>query len=209
MLSPLFKRGLLFFGLSSMLAGCGLIPQPNHDVTVETHDYDPAVSARIRLLSGNGTRIASYLPNHACYGGHVARTDWVAGDDGYFANWKYSSRSVTIGMPPSPRAYMRVDGLEFKDSIREYVVTGGQPIVLNMGVSNSAGNVHWSCSPPQVTFIPVAGHNYDAFLETKGRQCWISVRQIDGHDMDERVAVTRAPECADAPADSSPSQTAQ
>ncbi|MDR5764379.1 MULTISPECIES: hypothetical protein [unclassified Caballeronia] len=208
-LSQLPKRGHLLIAATMALTGCGLFPQPSHNVTVAAPEYDSAVSARIRLLSGNGTRTASYLPNHACYGGSVEGAEWVAGDDGFFANWKYSSRSEVIGMPPSPREFMRVDGLEFKDSIREYVVAGGQPIVLSMGTSGSAGNAHWWCTPPRVTFSPVAGRDYDAFLEMRGRQCWISVRLIDGHDMDEPVAVTRAAKCADARVDTDSNSTSQ
>ena len=91
-------------------------------------------------------------------------------------------------------------------------ITGASPNrsrFLVMGTSGSAGNAHWWCTPPRVTFSPVAGRDYDAFLEMKGRQCWISVRLIDGHDMDEPVAVTRAAKCADARVDTDSNSTSQ
>jgi len=176
---------------------------------METPHYDPLTSSRIRLLSGNGTRSSSHIPNSACYKGWGQDEALVRADDGYLAAWKYSSRSVTIGMPPSPRDYMRVEGLGFKDSIREYVVASGEPMVISMGIGGSAGNASWSCSPPRITFTPVAGHDYDAFLEMPGGRCWIAVREVDEHGLDAPVPVKAAQKCAAADASSAPDQAAK
>lgn len=192
---PVLRSCFLAF-TATALAACGLLPQPSHQVTTETPQYEPATSSRIRLFSGNGTRSTSYIPNSACYKGWGQDKALVRADDGILAAWKYSSRSITIGMPPSPREYMRVDGLGFKDSIREYVVASGEPMVISMGIGGSAGNASWSCSPPRITFTPVAGHDYEAFLEMPGRRCWIAVREIDGHGLDAPVRVQAAQKCA-------------
>jgi len=170
--------------------------QPAHHVTETSPSYDPAVSSRIRFLTGNGTKSTSFRPNSVCY-----RSAWendpdaVRVDDGYLAAWKYSSHSVTIGMSSSPRPFMRVEGLNFKDMIKEYVVEAGKPLTISSNVQSSTGTVSYSCSPPAMTFTPVAGQDYDVFQDSNGRQCWLSARRIDGHGMDEPVKLLPASKC--------------
>jgi hypothetical protein len=196
---PAVKRAatkLAAVSLFSSISACTFM-QPPHHVTVASPTYDPTVSARVRFLTGNGTKSASFKPNSTCY-----RSAWendadaVQVDDGYLAAWKYSSQSVTIGMPPSPRPWMRVDGLQFKDMIKEYVVDAGKPMTVSMLASSSAGNVSYSCRAPSATFTPQAGHDYDVFEEFEGRRCWMSVREIDTHGLDQPVTLVPAAKCA-------------
>jgi hypothetical protein len=188
--------------LTVIASACTFLPQPIHHVTATTPDFDPKISARIRLLSGNGTRTASFRPNSSCYrSAWTPDPDSVRTTDGFFSGWKYSSRSETIGMPPSPRPWMRVEGLQFKDAIREYVVVGGQPITVSTSAGSSAGSYSYTCSPPAITFAPVAGQDYDIFQDESGRQCWIAVRRIDANGLDEKTAVSRATKCTDSPSE--------
>lgn len=172
--------------------------QPAHHVTETSPLYDPAVSSRIRFLTGNGTKSTSFRPNSVCY-----RSAWkndpaaIQVDDGYLAAWKYSSHSVTIGMPSSPRPWMRVEGLNFKDMIKEYVVEAGKPLTISSNAQSSTGTISYSCSPPAMTFTPVAGQSYDVFQDSDGRQCWLSARRIDGRGMDEPVKLSLASKCPD------------
>ncbi|HEY3598940.1 MAG TPA: hypothetical protein VGL08_15670 [Paraburkholderia sp.] len=181
---------------------CTFLPQPSHYVTATTPDYDATVAARVRILSGNDSQTASYEKDSVCYRNVLdGNPNTVRVDDGFFAAYKYSSHSITIGMPPSPRPWMRTDGLRFKDMIKEYVVDGGKPMTISMSVSNSVGDNRtggWStsCTPPSVTFTPTAGHDYDVFMDGDGRRCWISARQIDEKGLDELVRLERAPKCA-------------
>jgi len=171
--------------------------QPPHHVTVANPTYDPTISARVRFLTGNGTKSTSFKPNSTCYRSAWENdADTIQVDDGYLAAWKYSSQSVTIGMPSSPRPWMRVDGLQFKDMIKEYVVDAGKPVTVSMLASSSGGNVSYSCRAPSATFTPIAGHDYDVFEEYEGRHCWMSVRDIDAHGLDQPVTLTPAAKCA-------------
>jgi hypothetical protein len=172
------------------------MPQPTHHVTTETPVYDPVVSARIRVLTGNGTGGAVFRPGESCYKTGFGSDDKaVKVGDGYWSAWKYSSRSVVIGMPKSPRLGMTVEGLQFKNLIREYVVPASKPLTIGMTTSNSAGNYHFSCTPPWINFTPQPGQNYDIFLDSEKRSCWIAVRHIDEHELDEPVKVKPAPPC--------------
>lgn len=184
------------FVLASLNA-CTILPQPTHYVSVSHPEYDPAVSARIRVLSTNASGGAAFRPAQGCYRGLLESDDRIVKvSDGFWAAWKYSSKSETIGMPPSPRDSMRVESLKFKDLIREYVVPAGKPLTVLMSTSGSAGNVYSSCRPPAVMFTPTAGQDYDIFMDSARGRCWIAARQIDGYGMDEPVAVKVAPKCS-------------
>ncbi|WP_232445836.1 hypothetical protein [Burkholderia ubonensis] len=193
------KAIITTLGLSiiAMLAGCALIIPPTHYVTTEQPTYDPAMSARIRILTGNGTGGAAFRPGESCYKNGFGSDDkTVVVGDGFLSTMKYSSRSVVIGMPKSPRPTMTVDGLQFKNMIREYVVPAEKPLAIGMSVNSDFGNYHWSCSAPWVTFNPQPGQDYDIFLDWRKKSCWLEVRRIDGHGLDESVKVTPAPKCS-------------
>ncbi len=171
-----------------LTTACTVLPQPTHDVTVENPTYDPAVSARVRFLSSNGGAGASFRPGEGCYKEVYAEDDKrVSVIDGFWAAWKYSSRSVTIGMPESPRPNMRVEGLQFKDFIKEYVVPAAKPFTVTLLAS--------SCTPPAVSFVPEPGKDYDIFMQSDSRRCWVSVKHIDDKGADESVPLERAPKC--------------
>jgi hypothetical protein len=184
-------------GVAVLTTGCTFMPQPTHDVTTETPSYDATVSARIRVLTGNGTGGAAFRPGESCYKSVLEPDDKkIVAGDGFWSAWKYSSRTVVIGMPQSPRLWMTVDGLQFKDMIREYVIPAAKPLAIGMSTSSSAGIYHSSCTPPWVSFTPQPGQDYDIFLRSEKRSCWIAVQRIDGHGMDEPVTVARAPKCS-------------
>jgi hypothetical protein len=193
----MLKTIVLGLSVAVLTTGCTFLPQPTHNVTTETPSFDATVSARIRVLTGNGTGGAAFRPGESCYKGALEEDDKkVVVGDGFWSAWKYSSRSVVIGMPQSPRPWMTVDGLQFKDLIREYVVPSGKPLAIGMSTSSSAGNYYSSCTPPWVTFTPQPGQDYDIFLRSEKRRCWIGVQRIDGHGLDEPVAVARATKCS-------------
>lgn len=172
-----------------LTAACSLIPQPAHNVTIAHPEYDASISARVRfLVAGNGT----FRSGEACYKAPYQPDEKrVELDNGFLASLKYSSDSVTISMPPSPRPYMRVDGLYMKNYIKEYVVPAATPLTLKMLVELYNGY----CTPPAVTFVPAPGKDYDVFVEAKGGQCWVSARRIDAQGIDEPVSLKAAPAC--------------
>lgn len=179
---------------AALLSACSFL-QPAHNVTQANPPYDPARQARVRILAGNGVGVAAnFWTNSSCYTYSLPDTgNRVRVNDGFWAAAKYSSTSVTIGMPPSPREGMRPDGLYFKDFIKEYVVDANEPLTLALAY----GSDYVSCSPPAATFTPQAGQDYDAFLDWKGRSCWVAVHRIDGRDADDKVPVERATKCVD------------
>lgn len=184
-----------------LLSACS----PTHHVTTEAPTYDRTVSARIRILTGNDMRNASFRLGSCATSRWQTDPDRVDVDDGFLARYKYSSRSVVIGMPQSPRPGMRVEGLHFKDMIREYVVPDGRPITLSMRTAGDSGSskyggYSWSCMAQDRTFTPVAGRDYDVYLGFEGnsrhsRGCAIEVRHIDANGLDETVETHYAPKC--------------
>ncbi|SDI70689.1 hypothetical protein SAMN04487926_12260 [Paraburkholderia steynii] len=188
-------------GIVALTAGC----TPAHYVTTAAPDYKPQVSARVRIQSGNDLQTASFRVG-ACYSnGWQDDPQRVSVDDGFWARYKYSSRSVVIGMPQSPRRWMRIEGLRFKDMIREYVVPAGQPMTLSLSTAGDAGSskyggYSWSCKPHEMSFTPIAGQDYDVYLalQDEGRKsygCSIEVRHIDASGRDEPVQTQYAPKC--------------
>ena len=185
----MYKSSFLSIAAAFLFGACTVLPQPSHELTVENPTYDPAVSARIRFLSSNGGAGASFRPGEGCYKDIYAEDDKrVSVIDGFWAAWKYSSRSVTIGMPESPRPNMRVEGLQLKDFIKEYVVPAAQPLTVTLLAS--------SCMPPAVTFVPEPGKDYDIFMQFGNKHCWVSVKRIDDKGADESVPLERAPKCS-------------
>jgi hypothetical protein len=67
----------IVFGLSAavLTTGCTFMPQPTYGVTTETPPYDAAVSARIRVLTGNGTGGAAFRPGESCDKGALEQDD--------------------------------------------------------------------------------------------------------------------------------------
>lgn len=184
----MYKSSYLSIVAALLFSACTVLPQPSHDVTVENPAYDAAVSARVRFLSSNGGAGASFRPGEGCYKeGYVEDDKRVSVIDGFWAAWKYSSRSVTIGMPESPRPNMRVEGLQFKDFIKEYVVPAAEPLTVTL--------VESLCSPPAVMFVPEPGKDYDIFTQFGNRQCWVAVKRIDDAGTDESVPLRPAPKC--------------
>lgn len=182
---------------------------PSHYVTEQKPDYNPTTSARMRILTGNDQQNAAFRPGSCATKAWQTDPTRIAVDDGFFSRYKYSSRSVTIGMPPSPRPWMHVEGLHFKDLIREYVMDAGKPVTLSMSTAGGTDYAHWSCSASDTSFTPAAGQDYDVYLalQREGRNsynCEIAIRRIDANGLDESVASNYAPKC---PGDDNDAQT--
>ncbi len=179
------------------MSGCTFLPQPKHYVETASPTYDPAIAARIRILAANGQQQATFTPGKDCYTPFPGKdSEKIIVNDGYFSAIKYSSTSLTIGMPLSPRPWMRTDGLIFKDFIKEYVVAADKPLTVLISSVGSAGNTYIYCTPPRMTFTPKPGRNYDIFMEHGNKQCWISVRDIDEKGADMPVAMKKAGKCS-------------
>lgn len=193
-------RTLAASALFVLTVGCA----PAHYTTTATPDYDPQTSARMRIKSGNDLQGASFRMG-ACYSNAWENDPQrVKVDDGFLAHYKYSSRSVVIGMPQSPRSWMRVESLRFKDMIREYVVQAGQPVTLSLRTASDTGSgkyggYSWSCNA-HAMFTPIAGQDYDVYLalddeQRTSRACSIEVHHIDSNGLDEAVQTHYAPKC--------------
>lgn len=174
-----------------LATGCSLMPQPTLHLKQEQPTYDPAVSARVRFLSGNGTADADFWPQKACYRTPGLRIDPDVVHVNTESGWSYSATSTTIGMPQSPREYMRFEGLTFKDFIKEQVVAGNKPITVKL----IAFGHNSSCKPPAVTFTPAAGVDYDIFMAWQAGRCRVAIQRIDASGLDDPILPTLAKEC--------------
>lgn len=192
----MIRSAVLAIPSAMLVSACAYVIPPHHYVDVETPTYDPTVSARMRVLSSSGPDRSATFWEGDC-SEPAASPGVVRVNDGSAAAWKYSSRSVVIGMPPSPRESMRVDGLFNKDLIKEYVVPAGKPVTLLLSMSIYMGQYGGTtyCNAPPVAFSPVAGQDYDVFLDFEHRTCRTAIRRIDRDGLDEPVAATLAKRC--------------
>jgi hypothetical protein len=196
MLQP--RRIATISGFLVALSACSIL-QPAHYVTRENPIYDPDTQARIRVAASNASETARFWRESSCQ--PPLRSDLpnlVRVDDSWSGAFKNSTTSISIGMPPSPREWMRPEGLKFKDFFKEYVVSSGKPLTVSLLVSQS--NYIAGCKPPSVTFTPESGKDYDIFMDGAGRQCWVAVRRIDERGTDAPVNVQRALTCPDSDA---------
>jgi hypothetical protein len=65
------------------------------------------------------------------------------------------------------------------------------------GLGTSGLTVTIGTNQLATTIEAAAGKDYDIFMDGTQRQCWIAARQIDGHGMDDPVALKAAPKCSD------------
>jgi hypothetical protein len=163
---------------------------------VESPKFEMRNSARVRVFSSENNQPYAVFRSGDCYQSWIS-FDGTRVDDGMAGSFRYSTRSVLIGMPPSPRPWMRVQGLTGKTFIREYVVAAGQPITYSMGWVVYSGQYGPTrrCVASSVVLTPEAGRDYDVFLTQQGRQCEIEARQIDDLGLDEPVQMGVALEC--------------
>ncbi|WP_227247512.1 hypothetical protein [Paraburkholderia caribensis] len=192
----LYRACFTTFVTSCCLSACSLLPQPAHQIEVESPKYEMASSARVRVFSSENNQPYVVFRSGDCYQSWM-KFDGTRVDDGMAGSFRYSTRSVLIGMPPSPRPWMRVQGLTGKTFIREYVVPAGQSITYSMGWVVYSGQYGTTrrCVASSVILTPEAGRDYDVFLTQQGRQCEIEARQIDDHGLDEPVRMGVALEC--------------
>lgn len=185
------------FGAACILAlsACTLW-HPAHNVVHTNPSFDPATQARIRVVVNNGPQSADFWRNSACYTFRSDKqADRVRVDDGFFGAGELHVTSVTIGMPPSPRDWMRPEGLTGRDMIKEYVVDGGKPLTISI-VQDRSQYVS-GCNPPPMTFTPKPGEDYDAFMDWHGRYCSVGVRRIGVDGTDGSVDSKPASRCDD------------
>lgn len=138
---------------ASILSACSAL-EPTRHILTQNPTYDPAASARLRVQGSNAGGLVALRFGQACY--RPAYDDdgkTVFGQGrGFLTAYKYSSTSVLIGMPESPRKWMRADGLQFKDYIMEYVVPADAPTVVllssNRAINYGGSRQAQTCTPP-------------------------------------------------------------
>lgn len=177
------------------LSAC-VLWNPAHNVVQANPSFDPATQARIRVAVDTGPQSAYFWKNSACYSFWSNKpADRVRVDDGIAGASELHITSVTIGMPPSPRDWMRPEGLTGRDLIKEYVVNGGEP--LTVSIVQSRTQFVAGCTPPAMTFTPKAGEDYDAFMDWHGRYCSVGIRRIGVDGMDALVDTKPASKCGE------------
>lgn len=138
--------------------------------------YDPEREARIRVFHGPSVYI--YLGN-ACDGRSHPVIHAAAG------GFSYAIRNRRIGMPVAE---------DTPWSFNEYTVPAGEPLTVKMyWQAQNHGGVWTHCGPIHVTFIPDAGHDYEAFMKFRGSLCQgVEIRKLVV-DADGRVETAFAP----------------
>jgi len=80
-------------------------------------------------------------------------------------------------------------GFVFRDSYREMVVSGNQPVVLDGAFSSQTRNQHYSCRVA-ASFTPKAGEAYEVRYLSEEEGCDIEVYHI-GHEEKDGVRQTK------------------
>ncbi len=179
-----------------LLSGC-FAAKPSLLVTQNT-PYDPSAEAKLRLYGPYGdTAIKSYADTtceawRQLKGGRT-HTRFKNG-------LPRKIRNISVGMPTTQRsAAANADtGAVFRDSYKESVVGANKPLVLDGSQAVTTSVFHRSCRVA-VSFVPVAGQNYEAAYETTDTGCAVSVHRItaqkdqNGLPVLERVPVQACP----------------
>lgn len=177
------KRSSIHTGLGTVIARLGLlliVPLAVGGCTFKKTDvqnpaemakYDPASTARIRLISGQGA-YAGFVSGQSCeqyfndtYVKALAARErpqgWnpsrivPSGQSGdIFGMWPSDYQNNVIGMPPSPVS-AKID--ETRRYFDEHVVPAGQPLIAFVAFVTSGS----SCSSAPVSFVPRAGADYE------------------------------------------------
>ncbi|WAT25894.1 hypothetical protein [Pseudomonas sp. GXZC] len=184
-------RSLFPLALSLTLIGCATTKT---DVRNEAQisQYDPANSARIRLITGDTTN-AGFLSGQTCeafYNGSLlTKTPEEAGwqkahidSAGLYPFRATDSQNSVIGMPASKASKAINQSPKVFD---EHVIAAGKPFIAGFAMGGS----QMSCFPAPVTLIPEPGKDYEMELQmvkisTFKAGCVIAVRQlsVQGHN---------------------------
>ncbi|WP_426161315.1 hypothetical protein [Pseudomonas sp. PWP3-1] len=178
-------RSLFPLALSLTLIGCATTKT---DVRNEAQisQYDPANSARVRLITGDTTN-AGFLSGQTCeafYNGSLlTKTPEEAGwqkahvdSAGLYPFRATDSQNSVIGIPASKASKAINQSPKVFD---EHVIAAGKPFIAGFAMGGS----QMSCFPAPVTLIPEPGKDYEMELQmvkisTFKAGCVIAVRQL-------------------------------
>lgn len=198
---------LLFpLAVSLTLLGCATTKT---DVRNEAQisQYDPANSARVRLITGDTTN-AGFLSGQTCeqfYNGSLlTKTPEEAGwqkahvdSAGLYPFRATDSQNSVIGMPASKASKAINQSPKVFD---EHVIPAGKPFITGFAMGGS----QMSCFPAPVTLIPEPGKDYEMELQmvkisTFKAGCVIAVRQLSAQGNNTVETPLRPQICAKTP----------
>lgn len=199
-------RSLFPLALSLTLIGCATTKT---DVRNEAQisQYDPANSARIRLITGDTTN-AGFLSGQTCeafYNGSLlTKTPEEAGwqkthvdSAGLYPFRATDSQNSVIGMPASKASKAINQSPKVFD---EHVIAAGKPFIAGFAMGGS----QMSCFPAPVTLVPEPGKDYEMELQmvkisTFKAGCVIAVRQLSVQGNNTVETPLRPQVCAKTP----------
>ena len=199
-------RSLFPLALSLTLIGCATTKT---DVRNEAQisQYDPANSARLRLITGDTTN-AGFLSGQTCeafYNGSLlTKTPEEAGwqkahidSAGLYPFRATDSQNSVIGMPASKASKAINQSPKVFD---EHVIAAGKPFIAGFAMGGS----QMSCFPAPVTLIPEPGKDYEMELQmvkisTFKAGCVIAVRQLSVQGNNTVETPLRPQVCAKTP----------
>ncbi|MGY2141827.1 hypothetical protein ACW9I5_04010 [Pseudomonas azotoformans] len=169
--------------------------------------YDPANSARIRLITGDTTN-AEFLSGQTCeafYNGSLlTKTPEEAGwqkahidSAGLYPFRATDSQNSVIGMPASKASKAINQSPKVFD---EHVIAAGKPFIAGFAMGGS----QMSCFPAPVTLVPEPGKDYEMELQmvkisTFKAGCVIAVRQLSVQGNNTVETPLRPQVCAKTP----------
>lgn len=179
------KLQLILLFLSASLIGCATTKTDVRN-EAEAAKYDPATTARIRLITGEGT-VGGYVIGQSCetFYNKSARTlprnqsGWIDAHvhtPGLYPWRESDTRNLVIGIPPT-KASKSIN--DTKLQFDEYAVPAGKPLIVYLGSWSSAV----SCTPKPIVFTPEPGRDYEFQLEmvklgTFRGGCMIGARKL-------------------------------
>lgn len=128
--------------------------------------YDTTKEARIRVFHSAG----AYLhPNQACYA--EDKTDAILASAGGFS---MLAPNVKVGMPESE---------EMARSYSEFIINAGQPLTVEMKWAihspvQAGRKTVTSCGPLGVSFVPIAGKDYETWMLRQDQTCKVMVTEL-------------------------------
>jgi len=178
-------RQLLPFAISLTLIGCATTKTDVRN-DAEMSKYDPATTARVRLITGD-TTYGGYVSGQSCEAVFseaaqeipAEQRGWVKAhidSEGLYPFRASDRQNSVIGMPATQATKAINDSPKIYD---EHVVPANQPLIAAF----SMGGSQISCWPKPVTFTPEPGQDYEMQYEmvkfsTFKAGCVIKVRKL-------------------------------
>ena len=152
---------------------------------VSDQSYNPSQDARIRLFGQNGkpTLMVADINCETAPKGQKINVGGNFGDA--FKSLTGTASNESLGMPETQasKSLKEMKGILSKAFYKEYAVTAGQPVnvrgaLIGTAVETQNKTLYVNGCSSTVSFLPLAGRDYEVLGQLDGRKCSVVVKEV-------------------------------